>query len=56
MGSPTAPNDAQYAQLVKAGQLAEFGKAENVSVKEGKASVKVTLPRQGVSLVVFGWK
>ena len=56
MGSPTAPNDAQYDQLVKAGQLAEFGKAEKVSVKDGRASVKLNLPRQGVSLLVLRWE
>ena len=53
MGSPTAPTDAQYTQLVKAGQLDEMGAAENVRVENGKATVKIKLPRQGVSLLVL---
>jgi xylan 1,4-beta-xylosidase len=56
MGSPSAPNDAQYLQLVNAGQLAEFGKTENVKVNGGHASVKVNLPRQAVALLVFTWE
>jgi xylan 1,4-beta-xylosidase len=54
MGSPTAPTDAQYAQLVKAGQLAADTAAPGtVAVKEGAASLKFALPRQGVSLLVL---
>jgi xylan 1,4-beta-xylosidase len=56
MGSPSAPNDRQYDQLLKAGQLAELGTAETISVKDGGATVKVNLPRQAVSLLVFEWK
>ena len=43
MGSPTAPNDAQYAQLVKAGQLAQFGKAETLE-REGGQGVRESEP------------
>jgi len=53
MGSPFAPNDKQYAQLVAAGQLAEAGAPQPVSVTGGRASVKITLPRQAVALLVL---
>ena len=52
MGSPTSPNGGQYAQLVKAGQLAAES-APPVSIKDGNASVKFALPRQGVYLFVL---
>jgi len=52
MGSPTAPNGSQYAQLVKAGQLASEPQVP-VSVKDGAASIRFTLPRQGVCLFVL---
>jgi xylan 1,4-beta-xylosidase len=53
LGSPIAPNDAQYAQLEKAGKLAQLSPIENVTVDGGKATLKFTLPRQGVSLLVL---
>ena len=52
MGSPTAPNGRQYAELVKAGQLAAEPPVP-VSVKDGAASVRFALPRQGVYLFVL---
>ncbi|MDR3698660.1 MAG: beta-xylosidase [Candidatus Sulfopaludibacter sp.] len=56
LGSPTAPTDAQYAQLLKAGQLeADSLSPAAVSVKDGTAKLKLTLPRQGVSLLVLEW-
>ena len=56
MGSPTAPTDAQYAQLVKGGQLASDSTAPaTIPIQEGAARLKLTLPRQGVSLVVLEW-
>ncbi len=56
MGSPTAPSDAQYAQLVKAGQLAvDTGAPATVALQQGAAKLKMALPRQGVSLVVLEW-
>ncbi|MGH9648685.1 MAG: GH39 family glycosyl hydrolase, partial [Bryobacteraceae bacterium] len=57
MGSPTAPNDAQYAQLLKAGQLAtDTASPSVIPVKDGAAKLQVTLPRQGVSLLVLEWQ
>jgi xylan 1,4-beta-xylosidase len=53
LGSPIAPNDKQYAALEKAGQLATLGDSESIAIKEGAATLKFTLPRQGVSLLVL---
>jgi len=55
MGSPTAPTDAQYAQLLKSGQLGELTAPETVGVENGKAIVHLNLPRQAVSLLVLTW-
>lgn len=54
LGSPPAPTPPQYAQLEAAAQL---GLVENapatVTTAGGSATVKFSLPRQGVSLLVF---
>jgi xylan 1,4-beta-xylosidase len=52
MGSPTAPDGAQYAELVKAGQLAAEP-AVSVAIKDGSATIGFTLPRQGVYLFLL---
>jgi xylan 1,4-beta-xylosidase len=52
LGSPLAPNDAQYTQLLHAGALAELEPA-TVTTNHGVATLKFTLPRQGVSLLVI---
>jgi xylan 1,4-beta-xylosidase len=56
MGSPQNPTPEQYALLEKAGQLAELGAPETVGINEGKATLKLKLPRQGVSLVQLTWR
>jgi len=56
MGSPIQPTPEQYAQLEKAGQLAEAVHAQKISVENGNASVKFKQARQGVSLLVLEWK
>ncbi|HEX8905380.1 MAG TPA: hypothetical protein VF771_11085, partial [Longimicrobiaceae bacterium] len=53
MGSPVAPNPAQYEQMQQAGQLTAMGPAAPVQVKDGKTSVQTSLPRQGVALFVI---
>ena len=53
MGSPQDPTPAQYARLEKAGQLATLGDPGNVAIKDTRAMVTMTLPRQGVSLLVI---
>jgi xylan 1,4-beta-xylosidase len=55
MGSPLPLSAAQYAQLEQAGQLAEFGPPEKIQVENGRAIVKLNLPRQGVSLLLLEW-
>jgi xylan 1,4-beta-xylosidase len=52
LGSPLAPNDAQYAQLLQAGTLGEL-EPSSVTIANGTARLKFNLPRQGVSLLVF---
>ena len=56
LGSPLAPNQAQYAQLQKAGQLAPLGASEAVRIENRQAKLQIQLPRQGVSLLVFDLK
>ena len=55
MGSPSAPSVTQYAELEKAGQLAEIGTPTSIPVADGGTKVKFVLPRQGVSLFVLTW-
>ena len=54
MGSPIAPNDAQYARLLEASKLATM---EPPAARMTGAVSELTfrLPRQGVSLVVLDW-
>jgi xylan 1,4-beta-xylosidase len=53
MGSPNAPNLAQYAELEKAGELATISDAPaTLAVANGRAQLTFLLPRQGVSLLV----
>jgi xylan 1,4-beta-xylosidase len=55
MGSPKEPTAEQYAELQKAGRLAQLGDPETLRVEDGKATVRLKLPRQGVSLLVLEW-
>ena len=55
IGSPAQPSPEQYTQLENAGQLATLGGPDSVSVKDGEATLRVVLPRQGVSLIVLEW-
>ncbi len=56
LGSPAGPDNNQYRQLVAAGQLGQLADAPAaVPVAAGAATLKFTLPRQGVSLVVLSW-
>jgi xylan 1,4-beta-xylosidase len=53
MGSPQQPTDQQYAELEKAGQLAELKDAgADAKVENGQATIEFKLPRQGVSLLL----
>ncbi len=55
MGSPKAPTPQQVVDLERAGHLGTIGNPETVSITAGAANVKLKLPRQGVSLMVFTW-
>jgi xylan 1,4-beta-xylosidase len=55
MGSPQKPTADQYAQLEKAGQLAQIGPPQRLEASEGRVRLAFTLPRQGVSLVTIAW-
>lgn len=56
LGSPGAPNEAQYEQMKKAGQLARVDDApSSVSLKDGSVRLEITLPRQAVTLLVLEW-
>ena len=56
MGSPAKPTPEQYAKLEQAGQLATLGEPAPLRVENGSAVVRLTLPRQAVSLLVVEWK
>jgi xylan 1,4-beta-xylosidase len=54
LGSPPQPTPEQYAQLEQAGHLAALAAPAAVRVDAGKAALRLTLPRQAVSLLVLG--
>ena len=51
MGSPAEPNAEQLKQLQNAGQLEETVRDKGVAMKDGKAAIELSLPRQGVAVV-----
>ena len=55
MGSPKVPTRQQYDELERAGHLETIGNPETVTITAGAANVKLKLPRQGVSMMVFTW-
>lgn len=55
MGSPQQPTPEQYAKLERAGQLELLESPRWIPVVGGEVAVDFSLPRQGVSLVQFGW-
>ena len=56
LGSPASPTAAQYKQLEAASELAPLeGAPARLDVVDGRASLKLTLPRQAVSLLVVEW-
>jgi len=52
MGSPQQPTPAQYAALEQAGQLGRGEPVAPAEISDGVATVRLTLPRQAVSLLV----
>ncbi|SDT33510.1 xylan 1,4-beta-xylosidase [Mucilaginibacter mallensis] len=55
MGSPQQPTTKQIAILEKAGQLQTIGKPAQLKVKAGSVNINVSLPQQGVSLLVINY-
>jgi xylan 1,4-beta-xylosidase len=53
LGSPATPTPQQYVELEQAGQLAALGPAETVDLRNGQATLRFSLPRQAVSLLVL---
>jgi xylan 1,4-beta-xylosidase len=51
MGSPAHPTAEEINQLQKEGALEEVSSKPNLPLRDGKASVTFTLPRQGVMLI-----
>jgi xylan 1,4-beta-xylosidase len=54
MGSPIAPNDAQYARLLEASKLATMEPPAARTTGE-MTELTFRLPRQGVSLLLLDW-
>ena len=55
MGSPQQPTPAQYAELERSGRLQSVGPDATVTPADGRVTVRLTLPRQGVSLIRLSW-
>jgi xylan 1,4-beta-xylosidase len=55
LGRPQQVTDSQYKALEQAGQLQLFTSPEWITVKNGKASLQLDLPRQGVSFIQLTW-
>ena len=53
LGSPARPTDAQYAELERSSNLALLRSPEWVRPAKGELTLRFTLPRQAVSLVVL---
>ena len=53
MGSPQTPSPAQYRELQQAGSLAVYTGETLIEQKGDHSTLKFTLPRQGVSLLVI---
>ena len=53
MGSPPSLSREQQSRLEQAGQLPETGAVQDIRVENGRAALRLDLPRQGVSLFVF---
>jgi xylan 1,4-beta-xylosidase len=52
-GSPIAPNGEHYQQLKNAGKLAKLGPDQPLEIKDAVSTLRFSLPRQGVSLLVL---
>ena len=55
MGSPAAPTQVQQRALESAGQLQQLEAPKRVRVADGRVTLTVQLPRQGVSLLTLAY-
>jgi len=55
MGSPIHPTAAQIVALQQASELALLNPATTLNTHDGKATLKMQLPRQAVSLVILSY-
>ncbi len=55
MGSPAEPSEQQREALVRAAQLATLEEPKSMEVREGRLELRLSLPRQAVSLVRAEW-
>jgi xylan 1,4-beta-xylosidase len=55
LGSPQEPTPEQYAQLQRAAQLAMLTDPLQVPIDGGAVKLRIQLPRQAVSLLVWDW-
>lgn len=53
MGSPQTLTADQFARLEKAGKLGEINTPQKIVAGNGKIRMKIVLPRQAVSLLIF---
>jgi xylan 1,4-beta-xylosidase len=56
MGSPEQPSAAQQQELVRAGKLERVRAPHALAVKDGDATLQMSLARQGVALVRLRWQ
>lgn len=55
MGSPKTPSPEQIKELEAAGQLELLTSPQYIQTSNGAATIKLSLPRQGVSLLKLDW-
>lgn len=56
MGSPQNPTPEQYTELEKAGLLKMIQGREKIKVREGMATLNLSMPVQAVSLIKIEWE
>ena len=55
MGSPLPLSESQHRELEAAGQLAQLGPPQSITLKNNHFEASTLLPRHAVSLLVFTW-
>jgi xylan 1,4-beta-xylosidase len=55
MGSPASPTTSQRSQLERAAQLQALEPSRQIKTANGESTIRMSLPRQAVSLVTIGW-